>query len=198
MKLFKRILFLYLASFTHDSLQAENVLHTFDAKAQQVSVQLEWAATEEHNAWYFLIERSSDGILFETAGQVSAMGSATSQNHYRFSDITPREGQNYYRLLLVDHNGVHEALGLTSVEYHSSPTLVVYPNPSAVGETVAIVVGEPQAMVEVYDQKGSVVFSVACGDPGKREVIADQLPPGIYLVKMRCKSTAKSCLLVVK
>lgn len=92
---------------------------------------LSWATASEINSDYFNIQRSKDGISFETIGAVAAQGNSTNTHHYTFDDKTPYKGINYYRLELIDTDG--------AISYSTTIQLIIpedglgylfYPNPT--------------------------------------------------------------------
>lgn len=92
---------------------------------------LNWATESEQNSSVFNIQRSVDGINFETIGSVTAQGNSSTTHHYSFDDEHPFKGINYYRLALVDLDG--------KVTYSKTIQLVIpddnlgysfYPNPT--------------------------------------------------------------------
>lgn len=75
---------------------------SFYAQKQSGSVALRWSTAQEQNSHSFIIERSSDGIVFSAIGTVAAAGTTSAPSSYGFTDITPLPGDNYYRLKEVD------------------------------------------------------------------------------------------------
>lgn len=52
----------------------------------------------------FIIERSPTGLQFEPIGNVEGNGTTNQNSDYRFIDVKPFEGVNYYRLKQLDEN----------------------------------------------------------------------------------------------
>ncbi len=72
-------------------------------KAYQKSsgVQVEWTVLNETNINSYEIEKSSNGINFTKVGKVTA----TNANTYNWLDVAPTDGNNYYRLKVIDNSG---------------------------------------------------------------------------------------------
>jgi len=88
---------------------------------------ISWATANETNINHFEIERSNDGITFETIGKVNA-------NHlkeYQFVDNKIVEGTNYYRIKEVDGDGSYTFSKVASVFDRTINTISIYPNPVA-------------------------------------------------------------------
>ncbi len=62
----------------------------FKAMATTSQIKLSWATASELNADYFQIEKSSDGLTYETLLQVSAQGNSTSRVDYGLMMKNPR------------------------------------------------------------------------------------------------------------
>lgn len=104
---------------------------SFTAKRMaNASVLLQWkTATEQQNS-HFVIERSGDGMHYQSIGSVKATESATGAASYSFPDNDPLEGTNYYRLKQVDLDGHEQVYGVRIVQPGSTiASLSLYPNP---------------------------------------------------------------------
>ncbi len=66
---------------------------------------LSWSTMSEEKNDFFVIERSVDGISFETAVMVEGAGESSEEKNYRFVDIATESSRTYYRLLQVDFDG---------------------------------------------------------------------------------------------
>ncbi len=64
-----------------------------------------WTTASEINSDHFRIERSADGLVFSSIGQVPAAGISSTYMHYTFTDGNPLAGINYYRLVMIDKQG---------------------------------------------------------------------------------------------
>ncbi len=66
---------------------------------------LEWVTNVEINNDYFQVERSSDGVLWNSIGTLDGMGSTQETQRYSLNDVTYTNSMNYYRLKQVDNDG---------------------------------------------------------------------------------------------
>lgn len=103
----------------------------FEGQTDNTTNRLRWATESEQNTLQFNIQRSRDGIHFETIGQEPAQGNSSSVHNYQYNDVNPFVGTNYYRLELVHTDG--------SIRYSRTILLVIlddqlgyvfYPNPT--------------------------------------------------------------------
>ena len=67
-------------------------------------VKAEWITENELNVQYINLEKSIDGINFSSLTKINAMGGAL-ENKYNYTDNTPFNGINFYRLKLIDFDG---------------------------------------------------------------------------------------------
>ena len=79
-------------------------LSDFGAINSNHIVDLQWKAATEDSFSHYSIERSEDGQKFSNIGQLNSKKVSTV-NNYNFSDKSPVNGINYYRLAMVDLNG---------------------------------------------------------------------------------------------
>jgi len=106
------------------------ILAYFDGNQQGESIVLNWTTTSEDNFDYFSIQKSRDGINFESVASVKGQGFSSQSILYVYEDLEPLNGVNYYRLKAVDLDGTFEVFEVIGVEFFSDDdTLVIYPNP---------------------------------------------------------------------
>jgi len=68
------------------------------AALKKAAVQVSWEAREEHQLNLYEVERSSDGVNFQTIGLVFPWDNQEASNNYEFRDQHPLPGMSYYRL----------------------------------------------------------------------------------------------------
>ena len=95
--------FFGMGSNDNNALPVE--LISFNASCNEGSVHLEWSTASEYNSDYFLIEKSRDGISWNTIHQENASGNSNALIRYNYLDLTPLLSGNYYRLSQVDIDG---------------------------------------------------------------------------------------------
>lgn len=79
-------------------------LISFEGVRDGDKVRLNWSTATETNNDYFLVERSEDGIHFNSIGKVNGAGNSLSMKNYYLYDSNPFESINYYRLKQTDFN----------------------------------------------------------------------------------------------
>lgn len=161
----------------------------FDGSTDNTTNTLRWATAAEQNSDYFRVQRSVDGVAFETIGMVQAQGQSSSAQHYTYDDEHPFEGQNYYRLELVDQTGDLSLSNtiLLNIRVDGKPYLF-YPNPTT--DVVYYQYESQEAemlQVEVLDVLGKrASVQQVQGTTGLNNipVSLEQLPTGTYMIRV--------------
>ena len=140
------------------------------------AVSNQWQTSTEINTAYFNVQRSTDGISFETVGKVKAKGAG----NYNFNDQSPLwGGLLYYRLEIVDNNG--------SITYSEVRQLIIdngqwsiYPNPT---KDFVYVNGRDIKQVIISDISGRVLLKST-----EKKIDVRSLVSGTYIVQIETKS----------
>lgn len=154
-------------------------LLSYTAKANGNHAQLQWQTTSESNNKGFVIYRAGQNGEFVQIGEVSA----TMQ--YTFTDKTPLNGNNYYKLVQVDNDGKKTDLGIRAVTFRLQPsTFSFYPNPTANIATVAFAPGT-YTQLQITDVNGKVLQRIVINpSEGSKVVSLGAYPTGIYMFKL--------------
>jgi hypothetical protein len=83
-------------------------LLSFDARCDNGVMIIKWSTATETNNDYFLLERSHDGMQWETVKELSGAGNSGVKLDYEVRDYSPFGGSTYYRLTQFDFNGTYE------------------------------------------------------------------------------------------
>jgi hypothetical protein len=94
---------------------------------------LYWLTASEVNSNYFDILRSSNGIDFEIIGNHKAAGYSQDFIQYKFDDLSPLEGINYYKLIEYDFDGSKQSSEIVALVGSSNKIeyLKTYPVPTS-------------------------------------------------------------------
>ncbi len=162
---------------------------SFEGETDHKTNHLTWTTAAEQNTEYFNVQRSKDGVNFTTIGIVNAHGSSSTNIHYSFDDQSPFQGENYYRLELVDIDG--------AIDFSDIILLMVskddkgysfYPNP-----TNGLIYYQYESYssdllkVEVLDVLGKQLKLVEqTGEIGLNKVSVDlsSYPSGTYMIRI--------------
>ncbi|MBX9852817.1 MAG: T9SS type A sorting domain-containing protein [Cytophagaceae bacterium] len=157
--------------------------HEFTAKAAAGNVYLNWITSAEKNNHYFSIQRSSDGISFETIGKVDGSGTSTYINSYNYVDANPLGGTSYYRIEQHDFDGNVSYSELRMVSTESSH-VVLYPNPfeNQINIIITSDLSEDSKVI-ITDLTGKLILEQAVNH-NEVHNIGENLSPGFYLAKV--------------
>ena len=101
----------------------------FEAKKFDTGVTLNWETSDEKDITEYIVERSSDGSIFNAIGTVTAKNIDSSLYVYTDTKIVSTPVL-YYRLIVVDTGGTRVSSRLVSVTIDSMGlTVLAHPNP---------------------------------------------------------------------
>ncbi len=157
--------------------------------------QLNWVTATETNNDFFNLERSSDGIEFNTVATVDGAGNATSIKNYEYFDANPLNGLNYYRLKQVDFNGDFFYSTIISIDNSvlENSFVQVFPNPS--NDIVNIITSNNIAFLIIYDMIGNIVYS---NSSEQKSFQFDPIAKGFYVIKAISKEGKESSTRFIK
>lgn len=161
----------------------------FEAIKANADVRLEWATASEINNEVFLVEHSTDGRTFEMIGEVAGNGTINTISNYLFTDKEPVAGDNYYRLRQIDFDGSESLSEIKSVRFEGDATSVkVIPNPVNKNSFNLSYTGTETTLDFVlYDVFGKQVHSGIIQNGNNQEVAIDDLPNGLYILRLSGK-----------
>ena len=106
------------------------VLSHFSGESLNDGNRLYWTTESEVNNNYFNIERSIDGINFQSIGKVAGNGNSNTFKEYTYTDLTVTEDY-YYRLKQYDFNGNFEFSNSVFIKNKTTNEVNVFPNPTS-------------------------------------------------------------------
>ncbi|MGN7889069.1 glycoside hydrolase family 9 protein [Dyadobacter sp. 22481] len=174
--------FAFFSSIINKALPVR--LEKFEIETRECNVRLWWSTSEETDADYFSIERSTDGRNFREIGKVNAAGTSKTTRHYTFDDLSPNLA-NYYRLRIVDTDSTFEnssirfaRLRCRQVKWYVVPASrhiyrIIFQNEADSRG--------PHYSARVYNGLGIAVR--ATSSPGLRFETTG-LPSGVYVVRL--------------
>ncbi|WP_159445199.1 beta strand repeat-containing protein [Filimonas lacunae] len=152
----------------------------FTGQAVNNKVLLKWQSANEKNTASFTIERSADSTSFTTIGTVAAMGSGA--HSYSFTDNTPLNGNNYYRLKMIDLNGRFTYSRLVTVKFNTNGDVQIAPVPA--DNYVMLTINDASLMGQralVYNTAGVAVANVVLSSSTRIGITG--WPSGVYFVR---------------
>jgi len=132
-------------------------LTAFSGQLQNGSSYLKWTTAQEQQAASFDVERSVDGIEFNSIGSVAASGNSSSEKHYGFVDTRP-SAVNYYRLKMIDRDGRSERSNVVVIKNaRAEQGIVLTGNPFASTIRFSLIKEARQLKVQLINSIGAVV-----------------------------------------
>ena len=155
-------------------------LLSFDAAKEGNAINLAWSTTEETNSDRFDVQRSANGKEWRTIQTVAAKGESNSKVEYVAVDNDPFEGDNLYRLHMIDKDGTSAFSQIRSVKFEGVATYM-YPNPVTDALTIKAADWSKVTKVEIVGSNGRKVYSSNKPSPN---VDVKNLRNGVYLVRL--------------
>lgn len=176
-------------------------LTRFDAvKNNPDIVKLSWAVTEDHNIDYYIVEKSVDQLNFKPLINVKTNNSTLLVTDYAAIDSIPYNGKNYYRIVMVNNNGVKSYSGIRMIDItgNKQSLVTVYPNPALTHFTIKTeAVTNRKRNILITDLSGKLVKSLSFNNSGIQTVYTNELVNGTYLIQITDNNNSKVIKLVV-
>lgn len=151
----------------------------FNATTLTNKVELSWATAKEENNDYFTVEKSIDGVYWETLSTIKVLGNSNTNKGYLSYDYNPNIGLQYYRLLQTDIGGKTSIYPTRSVNYMASTgDIYLYKN----DQNEVLVHGNGILKVSVYTQDGAFVKRESFDEYTETtELNISQIPQGFFI-----------------
>lgn len=107
-KLYIHLLLALVVSFSANAQQSSGQpiqLIGFTVQCDNGAALVKWTTATETNNDYFTIERTTDGITYDSIGTVEGAGNSIFDINYQFTDKAPLSGTSYYRLSQTSFDG---------------------------------------------------------------------------------------------
>jgi glucose/arabinose dehydrogenase len=181
-------------------------LISFNATLINNKVRLDWFTSTETNNLGFEIEKSQDGVNYQTIFFISGNGTTTHRNVYNYIDESVSSGIYYYRLKQIDYDGSFLYLKTVVVDLGLPETFLLeqnYPNPFNPKTVINYQVSKKGIVtLKVFDVLGNEITTLVNEDKiagsYSIEFDASQLTSGIYFYKLTAEdfSSVRKMLLL--
>ena len=148
----------------------------FEVKNSGEDNLLSWQTASEENTHFFNIERSMDGLNFQSIGRIKTVGNLKTTQSYYFTDKKPIAFA-YYRLKINDLDGSFTFSKIVVLEKWKQKNIKIYANTE--GEVV-IETEENIQFTTVTNLYGQMVKTSA-----KQRFSIQELPSAIYLISVK-------------
>jgi hypothetical protein len=198
----------FIGSINNHSSPLPVSLLCFSATTDNKVVNLQWETTTEVRNDHFIVERSSDAMLFAEMDRVEGAGYSNHLIRYNWVDQNPLTGVSYYRLKQVDFDGRITYSKIINIEVKKYISFKLYPNPSD-GSIIYLSFSEEldceNLHISVESMGGRNVW-VAGKSPGSNAFSnhilllkpGNKLMPGSYIVSLTCGNDVFRQKLIVR
>ena len=165
-------------------------LVTFAGSKKECQINaLTWVTATEENNQYFEVQRSTDGIQFESIAQVEGAGNSTATLNYTYNDNHKQAA--YYRLRQVDFDGqatISTVIYIKACQNETNDQVAVFPNPALSELNIKFDNYMAINSVSIYNTLGQLVAikSIGQNKTGVQNLKIDinELPQGTYFLKI--------------
>ena len=156
-------------------------LVSLEAKAADKSITLNWKTANEKDFSHFDILKSADAKEFKSIGAIDG----SSRGNYDFTDYEPANGNNYYRLKMVDTDGSFDLSRVVNVNFEANKTFLIAENPTK-GGIFNVSTNALNPNFEIFTTSGSRVdiMNSASADANTYTLKVKKPAAGLYILKM--------------
>lgn len=159
----------------------------FEVKLKGDDAWLYWKTGNEQNVQLFDIERSEDGMIFNTIGETPALGGLGIEQNYEYVDQSVKLNNVpvfYYRLKQLDFDGMFEYSKVIELEFGKGNVKVkmnIFPNPTI--DYVNIQVNAPPGSIGqlwAVDMTGKTMYKDEFHGALQKRLSVTTWPSGFY------------------
>ncbi len=181
-------------------------LLNFKGRTFNKDVNLEWSTASESNNKGFDIQRSINGMDWNTIGFVPGVGTSSTLQQYHYEDKGLTAAKYYYRLKQIDFDGKFSYSNVISFNLTEKTGYMLdqnYPNPFSGRTTISYSVPKAtKVRLTIYDLQGRIVKLIDEGvkPAGKHttEIMLGNIGRGIYYYKMEADEFSSTRKMIVQ
>ena len=145
-----------------------------------------WTVGPEFGPGYFALQHSTDGLQFTSIGTVAATDNNTFARNYSYTDNSPSQGINYYRLAMVNAVGVisYSPIGVLTFSAPSRP-VTLYPTPTKDILYISAPGISEARNIDLVSVTGQVLESYSISKLDGSTLSVSRLAAGSYFVRIR-------------
>lgn len=167
-------------------------LINFEVKATENQIVIHWTTASELNNKGFEIQRKSFTTDWNAIGFVNGSGTTTNYTEYSFTDTSPKNGKNFYRLKQIDYDGSITYSEIISIDFSPLSIFRLYPNfPNPFNSHTIINFNLPyDSNIELKifnilgEQADKLIFENLSAGLNKINYSAESLNSGVYFYKI--------------
>lgn len=161
-------------------------LSSFTARSRKTDIAVDWMLTNNNDYDEFILERSKDGVRFETLKVVKAKVILNTAAYIE-EDGAPFNGWNYYRLRAINKIGKESISQIVKVWFGREDVIRISPNPAS--EKILINFAEPGTIsqIDLINTSGQVLQRIQTIN-FNTEINISHLHAGMYFLRITGKN----------
>lgn len=190
----------------------------FFGQAKSRNIDITWSTNKEKNIAYYTVEKSINQVKYNTLKpkQIIALNNNSGFNSYTIIDNNPTPGYNYYRVSMVDSNGIKktysEIIAIQWKKKHSNAEtpivetpmqqktvfsneeqISLFPNPASNFVSIRIFTDfDENNKVVICDLSGKIISKFDVSSQEIYNLDISKLEKGLYLIRSISDITGKS------
>ena len=156
------------------------VIKNYELKIKNEGVVNKWITLNEINVSHFNVQRSSNGVEFNTIQQTTAKNNA--YNEYSITDVQPLNGTSYYRIEAVDKDGKKTYSKTEKIQLKiENEKLKIFPNPA---KDIVNINYPNLKEVSILDLTGRILLQKTFSNSNNVQLNIGNLSKGVYVLKV--------------
>ena len=175
-------------------------LVAFDASCNASGTRtLRWTTASEVNNSFFSVERSSDAIVYVTAGIVSGAGTTSQKKQYSWTDDAISGSEIlYYRLRQTDYDGQHSLSHAISIRcFQKEKPFILYPVPASDFVLISGPSATEESMIRISDTRGKIMMEQRRFVQHEQRLDVSGFCNGIYILTVSNPGAFYKAMLVI-
>ncbi len=154
---------------------------SFTAQKKDATVALNWKTASEQDTRDFIVQHSTDGIIWKTLDIVQSTGYINPFGNYNYVHTTPANGINYYRLIQQDMDGKNSYSKIATALFNKKTNLLtIYTNMIITGK-LKIQLQDASA-ISIYNVEGKLILRSQLV-AGSHTIDVSNLAKGMYMIQ---------------
>ncbi|WAC39491.1 T9SS type A sorting domain-containing protein [Pedobacter sp. SL55] len=160
-------------------------LISYTAQVEDNYTLLKWRTESEQNNKQFIIYRSGDDKDFKELKRMDVVLNSSNIKNYSYTDKTPLNGNNYYKLVQLDADGKVNELGVRVIAFNlNTESVKLYPNPTA-NKAIVTFMASKYLTASISDINGRILQTQnLAAQQTEVEIDLSSFPKGLYFVKL--------------
>jgi hypothetical protein len=149
-------------------------------KKDNGTVVLNWQSSDAINVKYFIVERGGKENFYKSVGIIPA----GINQQFTFTDPSPANGVNHYKIKIEDINGKYISSGIKSLTINKklNPVIALYPNPAPSLTNIVLSKEFKKVNIVARNISGQPVFHKIYFNTGWLKFPVEQLAKGKYFI----------------